>query len=60
LGTWDDNVHPLNALAFADRLIDAGILFETMVYPMRKHGIEDGAARVHLYSTMLDLWQRSL
>ncbi len=31
-----------------------------MIYPMRKHGIDDGAAQVHLYSTMFDFWERNL
>jgi dipeptidyl-peptidase-4 len=59
-GTFDDNVHPQNAQAFEDALVEAGIPFEMMVYPMRKHGISDKAARLHLYRTMLDFWKRNL
>ncbi len=59
-GTYDDNVHIQNTWAFSDELIKAGKLFELMVYPMRMHGISDPAARVHLYTTMLDFWKRSL
>ena len=44
-GTYDDNVHPQNSLAFADALISAGKPFDMMAYPMRKHGIDDRAAR---------------
>ncbi len=59
-GTYDDNVHPQNAWAFSDALIDAGILFDMMIYPMRKHGISDDEAQAHLYRTMLEFWQREL
>jgi len=59
-GTYDDNVHPQNAWRFADELIEAGITFDMMVYPMRKHGIDDDAAQKHLYATMLEFWTRNL
>jgi dipeptidyl-peptidase-4 len=59
-GTYDDNVHPQNAWAFADALIAHNIPFEMMMYPMRQHGIADRAARVHLFSTMRDFWARHL
>ena len=56
----DDNVHPQNTQAFADALIQSGKLFEQMIYPMRKHGISDRAATLHLQRTMLDFWKRNL
>jgi len=59
-GTYDDNVHPQNAWHFADELIDAGITFDMMIYPMRKHGIRDDEAQKHLYRTMLEFWEREL
>jgi dipeptidyl-peptidase-4 len=59
-GTYDDNVHPQNEQAFADALIRAGILFDTAIYPMRKHGIGDDAARIHLFKMMLEFWKRNL
>ncbi|GIW88151.1 MAG: hypothetical protein KatS3mg108_2475 [Isosphaeraceae bacterium] len=59
-GTYDDNVHPQNAWAFADALIQHNIPFDMMIYPMRQHGIADRPARVHLYSTMRDFWTRHL
>ncbi len=59
-GTYDDNVHIQNTWAFIDELIKANTRFELMIYPMRMHGIADRAARVHLYSTMLDFWKRNL
>lgn len=59
-GTYDDNVHIQNAWAFIDELIKANIFYELQVYPMRKHGIADRPARIHLYNTMLDFWKRNL
>jgi dipeptidyl-peptidase-4 len=59
-GTYDDNVHPYNELAFIDALIAAGKKFDMMAYPMRKHGIEDEAATLHLYRLMLDFWKANL
>ncbi len=59
-GTYDDNVHPQNAWAFVDGLISAGIHFDMMFYPMRKHGISDRSAQVHLFEEMLEFWKRNL
>jgi dipeptidyl-peptidase-4 len=59
-GTYDDNVHPQNSLAFMDALVGAGKLFDVMAYPMRKHGIDDRAARAHLYEKMLEFWKSNL
>jgi dipeptidyl-peptidase-4 len=59
-GTYDDNVHPQNSWSFANELIEAGITLDMMIYPMRKHSIEDEAAQLHLYKTMLEFWQRNL
>jgi dipeptidyl aminopeptidase/acylaminoacyl peptidase len=43
-----------------DALIKAGKLFDLMMYPMRKHGIDDRDATLHLYRTMLEFWKRNL
>jgi dipeptidyl-peptidase-4 len=59
-GTYDDNVHPQNSWAFSDELIEAGITFDMMIYPMRKHGISDDAAQLHVYKSMYEFWQRNL
>jgi len=59
-GTYDDNVHPQNEWAFADALVEAGKPFDMMVYPGRKHGIDDRAARRHLMETMVEFWGRWL
>ena len=59
-GTYDDNVHPYNEMAFIDALIKAGKRFDMMAYPMRQHGISDEAATLHLFHLMLDFWKSNL
>lgn len=59
-GTYDDNVHPQNAWNFINSLIRADKHFDLMVYPMRKHGIADAPARIHLYNAMVDFWKKNL
>ena len=59
-GTYDDNVHPQNSHAFMNGLIEAGFLFDLMVYPMRKHVIDDPPARIHLFKTMVAFWRKNL
>jgi len=58
-GTYDDNVHPQNTWAFTDELIEAGITYDMIIYPMRKHGISDDAAQAHVFKSMLEFWQRN-
>jgi dipeptidyl-peptidase 4 len=57
-GTADDNVHPQNTWRFARELVDAGIPFDMMVYPLEKHSIT--GARKHLFATMHEFWKRWL
>ena len=59
-GTYDDNVHIQNTWHFVDELIRHNKMFDLMVYPMRKHGISDRAARVHLYNRMVEFWRTHL
>jgi dipeptidyl-peptidase 4 len=59
-GTYDDNVHPQNGWAFANELVEAGIPFDLMAYPMRKHGIDDRPASIHLFRKMLEFWKERL
>ena len=59
-GTYDDNVHPYNTLAFTDALIAAGKKFDMMAYPMRKHGVTDEAGVLHLHRLMIDFWKANL
>jgi dipeptidyl-peptidase-4 len=56
-GSYDDNVHPQNSWSFVDELIKANKPFDLMVYPMRKHTIEDRPARIHLFEKMLEFWK---
>jgi dipeptidyl-peptidase-4 len=55
-GTYDDNVHPQNSWHFIDELVKENIMFDMMFYPMRKHGIADDPARIHLFNKMLEFW----
>ena len=59
-GTYDDNVHIQNSWAFANELISNNIMFDMMIYPMRKHGISDAPARIHLFNKMLNFWKANL
>lgn len=59
-GTYDDNVHPQHAWAFVNQLVEHNIPFDMMFYPMRGHGISDKPARIHLFSKMLEFWEREL
>jgi dipeptidyl-peptidase-4 len=59
-GTYDDNVHPQHTWAMVDALIEAGKTFDLMIYPMRKHGIDDRPARRDLFKRMLEFWKRNL
>ena len=59
-GSYDDNVHPQNEMAFMNALIDAGKQYESIIYPMRKHGFTDTPAAIHLGYAMLNFWKRAL
>ncbi len=59
-GTYDDNVHPQNSWNFIEELIKANKPFDMMFYPMRKHGIADRPARIHLFNKMLEFWEEHL
>ena len=45
---------------FIDELVKENIQFDMMFYPMRKHGIADDEARIHLYTKMLNFWKLNL
>jgi dipeptidyl-peptidase-4 len=59
-GTYDDNVHPQNTEAFVNGLYAKNIQFDLLIYPWRKHGISDRPGTIHLYTAMLEFWQRYL
>lgn len=58
-GTGDDNVHPQNSLALADKLIAAGVPFEDAFYPRQKHGFAPGPSK-HFNRRMTDFFDRHL
>lgn len=51
-GTSDDNVHFQNTVEFVDKLVKAGVQFETMFYPNKTHGIYGGNTRKHLFKKL--------
>lgn len=55
-GTMDDNVHMQNSMQFLDKALDAGKIFEFMVYPGERHGIRKKRSTWNLAS--LDFWMR--
>jgi dipeptidyl-peptidase-4 len=59
-GTYDDNVHPQNEQAFMNALIAAGIQYDSIIYPSRKHGFVDTPAKIHVGQAQLDFWKRAL
>jgi dipeptidyl-peptidase-4 len=59
-GTYDDNVRIQNTWAFIDELIKAGKNYDMMIYPMRKHGIADRPAQIHLFKKMVEFWTENL
>ena len=58
-GTGDDNVHPQNSLALADKLIAAGKPFEDAFYPKQKHGFAPPQSK-HFTRRMTDFFDRYL
>ena len=59
-GTADDNVHFQNTMEYADRLIQAGMQFDMMVYPNQSHSINGGGGRLHLYQKTINYLKDNL
>ena len=59
-GTSDDNVHFQNSIQMINALIDAGKQFRLMVYPNKTHSIAGKDARVHLFTMIVDHFEREL
>lgn len=60
-GTGDDNVHYQNTEMLVNELIKHGKIFSMLSYPMRTHGISEGAGTtLHLRKSMADYWLRNL
>jgi dipeptidyl-peptidase-4 len=59
-GTSDDNVHFQNSIQMIDALIKAGKQFRLMIYPNKTHSIAGKDARVHLFTMIVDHFEREL
>ena len=59
-GTSDDNVHFQNSIQMMDALIKAGKQFRLMIYPNKTHSIAGKDARVHLFTMMVDHFEREM
>lgn len=60
-GTGDDNVHYQNCEMLINELVKHGKMFSLMSYPMRSHGIYEGAGTtLHLRMTMAKYWLEHL
>jgi len=59
-GTGDDNVHMANSIQYIQKLIEAGIPYDLQLYPRKTHSISGEDARVHLYSRILDHFEKNL
>ncbi len=59
-GTSDDNVHFQNSVQMINALINSGKQFRLMVYPNKTHSIAGKDARVHLFTMIVDHFEREL
>ena len=59
-GTSDDNVHFANSIQTIDALIKSGKQFRLMIYPNKTHGIAGRDARAHLFTMIVDHFEREL
>jgi dipeptidyl-peptidase 4 len=58
-GTVDDNVHLQNTIQAADALINAGKLFQLMLFPNKTHGVR-GKAREFQLQLLLNFFEHNL
>ena len=59
-GTVDDNVHFQNTVEFIDRLVDAGKLYQLLIYPGKEHSIRGQEARIHLFRSITEFLLKNL
>ena len=59
-GTSDDNVHFQNSIQMINALINAEKPFRLMIYPNKTHSISGKDARVHLFTMIVDHFEREL
>jgi dipeptidyl-peptidase-4 len=59
-GVIDENVHMQNTLQLAQKLQEAGQLFDLMLYPGNRHGIVNPKQNRHKYATMVQFLRANL
>ncbi len=59
-GTADDNVHIQNTYLMSEKLVDAGIEFETQIFTNSNHSILGSKARYNLYRQCREFLKREL
>jgi len=59
-GSADDNVHWQNTAEFSEALVQANKQFNQFIYTNRNHSIYGGNTRFHLYTMMLNFWEKHL
>jgi dipeptidyl-peptidase-4 len=59
-GSSDDNVHPQNAMYYAEALVEAGKQFDMQVYSNKNHSILGAKTRNHLYTRIIDFLNKNL
>ena len=59
-GTADDNVHFQNSAYYMQALEEAGIQFDTQIYPDKNHSILGVKIRLHLYNHIIDFLNKNL
>ncbi|MEW6239026.1 MAG: S9 family peptidase [Candidatus Omnitrophota bacterium] len=59
-GVSDDNVHIQNIYHLVDALIEAEKDYELYIYPQRDHGIGGDDRRYHLFSRIMEFFEKNL
>lgn len=59
-GTADDNVHIQNTYEYTEAMVQANIPFDMHVYTNRNHSIRGANTRHHLYSKIIDSFEKNL
>jgi dipeptidyl-peptidase 4 len=59
-GTGDDNVHLENTIQFVQRLVEGGIPYDLQIYPRKTHSFAGANVKVHLYTRILEHFERNL
>ena len=59
-GLSDDNVHPQNAIEYAEALVEADKDFREIFYANKNHSIYGGNTRNHLFRQITDFFEEEL